>query len=110
MPASRCINEAVKAEVTARVNGMPIVGRDPYRAYDWRILVTAGGEIRQGAMGRTDSKDKCRENVVTALDELPAGVLARGEIVVANVLDPGRRRLIEVAVRALDGSILWTRV
>jgi hypothetical protein len=85
-------------------------GADPYSAYDWKIITYGNGNERAGAMGRTGSVPRCRDRVTEELRRLPAGVVARGEIVRTSVIDPDVRRVVAVADRAANGAIAWSHV
>lgn len=81
---------------------------DLYRAFDWKISYTRGGQVREGAIGRTGAQGRAEVRVVEALAELPEGVAGHGEVVRTDIADPGLKVLVAFAHRDAEGVICWT--
>lgn len=82
---------------------------DPFTAWDWQIVIRGASSLRMGAIGRTSSRERSRRNITKALEELPAGTKAHGELLKVDVLNPDAQRLVAVAARGRHG-ISWARV
>lgn len=84
------------------------IGEELYRAFDWRVVRTVGGQALEGAVGRTRAQSRARERLVEALDELPDGVSGHGELVLTSVVDPQMRHVIGLVHRDRDGTVRWS--
>lgn len=78
-------------------------------AFDWKIIFYLQDQEYVGAVGRTGARTRAEVRVIEALQELPEGVVARGEIACTELIsDPCLRHVVGVADRGSDGSITWS--